>query len=652
MSNQPLSNTLSSLPEWVIKDDQLFFNNNNSLVPVPAREVVRIEFKGQKEFAGAVINKKPSGCITDIKFNRFPGKLKLELLMPSNNLIKPSVNIMIMVVSSNLTLEEIPKSDQIVFGNHWVPLVKEEMTEIAELLHECAIDKLGTISLKGALNLLRSNSELLNINKYTDTPIEDASIVDHNNIGDKLKNVGFKETLYQYQIEGVSWLKSIADEGLGCVLADEMGLGKTAQVIALLAIFKSEWGFPSLIVAPATLLENWKREINKFSSNLSALIHAGSMRTGFPSQLNKYDIIVTSYDIAVRDQGMIGMLNWGFIILDEAQAIKNPDTRRAVAVKSLSRKASIAVSGTVLENKLLDIWSIMDFACPRLLGTQSQFENNYDDNETSASIIEGIVSPLILRRRVIDVASELPDKIIIPQAVTMSEEEIYMYEDLRRNISIEYGSSATLVSLLKLRQYCTHPSILDQDCHTPSLMACGKYDRLLEILDEIVIKKQKAIIFTSFTAMVDLLASDLQRIFGIPCKQIDGRTPVAIRQDTVDIFSAYIGAAILILNPRAAGTGLNITAANHVIHYNLEWNPAIEDQATARAYRRGQRLPVTVHRLFYPNTIDEVIDARISRKRILASAAVVGTASSEADTADILRALTISPVRLNDDIGV
>jgi SNF2 family DNA or RNA helicase len=249
----------------------------------------------------------------------------------------------------------------------------------------------------------------------------------------------------------------------------------------------------------------------------------------------------------------------------------------------------------------------------------------------------------MLRRRVVDVAMDLPGKIIIPQAVNMSDEEILRYEALRANIQNEYGTSATLVALIKLRQFCTHPFILDEHNDLDPATRSDKYIRLIEIMEEIVSNKQKVIIFTSFTAMTDLFVNDIPSRLKIPCRCIDGRTPVTERQCIVDQFSTVSGSAVLILNPKAAGTGLNITAANHVIHYNLEWNPAVEDQATARSYRRGQLLPVTIHRLFYPNTIEDVINDRLERKRQLASTAVVGTEATQADKADILKALMISP---------
>jgi len=635
--------SVSKTSKWVIEGGRLGLKIEGAVAEASASDIVRIEFKGQNVFKNIAVVEKPSDHLKGLKINRFPAKLCLMLIMPGSRTHKPQLKVLIFSGKWSSHLESLPESDQLITGNQWFSLVGDEIINIRELLQSCSIEAFGSISLRQALNLIISKSEYLVISESDNTEEDNDVRSTFSKIEETLTRSGFTANLYPYQQTGVSWLSSLANEGLGCILADEMGLGKTVQIIALLTIYMVKWNLPSLIIAPATLLENWRREFYKFSGKMSVLIHAGSQRTGFPSTLKGFDIVITSYDTAIRDQGMLGMLNWSFIVLDEAQAIKNPDTRRAIAVKSFNRKVSVSVSGTPVENRLLDLWSVMDFSCSGLLNTREYFESNYQDTQSSANLIERIVSPLMLRRRIVDVASDLPDKIIIPQAVNMSEEEVDRYEELRQSIADEYGKSATLVSLVKLRQFCTHPFILEEHAYTNPLLRSEKYVRLLEILEEIFSQKQKAIIFTSFIAMSDLMIKDIPLRFDIPCSQIDGRTPVVKRQEIVDWFSIIFGSAVLILNPRAAGTGLNITAANHVIHYNLEWNPAVEDQATARAYRRGQQLPVTVHRLFYPNTIEEVINDRIERKRQLADAAVVGTEASEADIRDISRALKISP---------
>ena len=633
---------------WILADDTVCMKLGEAKNFVSAADIVRVEFKGQLLIGGVSVAAKPSDHLPSLRFNRFHCELKIKLIMPSDTLQRPIVELYAVSGGRSFFIEQIPTSDQIIVGDHiWYPLIPENVWEIQELLSKTEVLGLGIITLRQALELIKEESHLVLVETAIDVSENLCPpAVDCEQALNLLSENGFQANLYPYQQNGFSWLRSISEEGLGCVLADEMGLGKTLQVIAVLSYFRITWNQSSLIIAPATLLENWRREFARFSPKMSVHIHSGNGRTGFPSQLKIYDIVICSYDTAVRDQGLLGMIEWGFVVLDEAQAIKNPETRRAIAAKGLKRRVAIAVTGTPVENRLTDLWSIMDFSCPSLLGSRDAFDKKYGDDYQNAEKLETVVSPLMLRRRVADVATDLPEKTNIPQPVNMTETELSEYELIRQQISDEYGKSATLISLLRLRQYCTHPILLASDVEktqTPPMQS-SKFCRLLEILEEIVLNGEKAIIFTSFTTMSDLLCKVLPERFSVQSWQIDGRTPVEDRQSVVDRFSDVIGAAVLVLNPRAAGTGLNITAANHVIHYTLEWNPAVEDQATARAFRRGQKLPVTVHRLFYPNTVEEVINDRLDRKRQLAEAAVVGTAASVIEAADIARALKLSPM--------
>lgn len=646
MNDEKLSPLHSADFQWKESADGILFAASSGYIKPTAAEIVRIEYKGQTCLQGIDIKEKPSECLQKLKINRFPAKLSLELTMTSSSGEKPSLKIVLQGNSFKTTLPSLPGQDQIVIDRQWFPLYPDNIREISDLFETCGISDISTLSLRQCLDLIKSGADFLNLKVYNHNLTAPSSTTGTNfpELSDLLTKQKFSATLYPYQKIGVSWLYNLANEGLGCILADEMGLGKTLQIIALLTLFKNKWNRTALIVSPATLLENWRREFLKFSQGMAVLVHAGSHRTGFPSKLKKYDVIITSYETSVRDQGMLGTINWSFIVLDEAQAIKNPETQRANTLKSFNRMVSIAVSGTPIENRLRDLWSLMDFSCTGLLGNLEQFEFSNSHSEDYAKRIEKVVSPLLLRRRVADVAHDLPEKIIITQAVSMSDAELLQYEKLRQQISDEYGKSATLVSLIKLRQFCTHPFILGINGMAYPENYSNKYVRLIEIIEEIKELNQKAIIFTSFTGMLNLLVMDLHKRFAVPCNKIDGQIPVKDRQEILDAFSNVAGSAFLILNPRAAGVGLNITAANHVIHYNLEWNPAIEDQATARAYRRGQALPVTVHRLFYPGTIEEVIDDRIRRKRLLAETAVIGTEGVETDAADIARALSISPI--------
>ena len=454
---------------------------------------------------------------------------------------------------------------------------------------------------------------------------------------------GVKATLYPYQLDGWRWLKFLMAEGVGGLLADEMGLGKTLQIISALSDAGTGRLSPALIVAPGSLLENWKREIGKFAPHLTVLKHHGPLRTGRPADLEGWDVVITSYDSAVGDNSLLNMIHWKVVVLDEAQFIRNPDAQRTKAVKRLPRDAGLAVTGTPVENRLLDLWSIMDFVLPGHLGDVKSFEAQFSDDQGGAAALEPLVSPLMLRRRVADVAKDLPPRIDIPQVLELDDAEAAAYDEERERISREYGAAATLVALTSLRRFCAHPALMTGDAAIADPMSFSKFRRLDEIVEEIFAGREKVIVFTSFTAMADMIARHVERRFQTFVGTIDGRLAIDERQPFIDRFSAFAGPAALVLNPKAGGAGLNITAANHVIHYNPEWNPALEDQASARAHRRGQTRPVTVHRLLVANTVEDVVDERLTRKRQISGAAIIGVEGRDDDYGDIVTALTRSP---------
>jgi SNF2 family DNA or RNA helicase len=454
---------------------------------------------------------------------------------------------------------------------------------------------------------------------------------------------GLHAKLYPYQKDGVAFLRLVADEGLGCILGDEMGLGKTLQVIALIQAETNVHRAPALVIAPATLLENWRRELALFAPQLSVLVHAGPNRPGQAGKLTSFDVVVTSYETAVRDEPMLSSVSWNVLAVDEAQSIRNPEAQRTLAIKRLPRRVSLAVTGTPVENRLADLWSLSDFALPGLLGGVADFHAAYDDTATDASRLAVVVAPILLRRRVSEVAKDLPPRIDIPQCIMMTRALAETYEEVRKEAEAEYGPAAGLVSLQKLRMFCSHPMLVDRWEGDPAT-GMPKFQRLLEILEEVFARGEKALVFGSYTKMADILVDHLPKAFPSGFfRCIDGRTAIADRQPTVDGFSEFAGYGALVLNPKAAGVGLNITAANHVIHYNPEWNPAVEDQASARAYRRKQTRSVTVHHLYFGDTVEDVMVARLNFKRSLAGAAVTGH-TGDATTADVLRALAISPM--------
>jgi len=339
------------------------------------------------------------------------------------------------------------------------------------------------------------------------------------------------------------------------------------------------------------------------------------------------------------------MINWQLTVLDEAQNIKNPMSARTKACKALQRVRSLAVSGTPFENHVTDIWSLVDFIQPGLLGSLHKFNEIVSDNIEGGKRIEPILSPLMLRRLVKDVAKDLPEKIVSAVPLQMSEAECEQYMAYRNDLLSKYNAEDVSLGMLQmLRIYCTHPYAAEKtpNAKNPAEVSV-KYQRFCEIVEEILSFNEKVIVFTSFKMMFDIFYHDIVSRYGIPLWSINGETPVEERQSIVDSFNNHAGSAMLILNPRAAGAGLNITGANHVIHFNLEWNPSLEDQSTARAHRRGQKKTVFVYRLYYEGTIEEVVNERISRKRDIAMSAIIGTDGREQDREDIVKVLKLVP---------
>jgi len=528
----------------------------------------------------------------------------------------------------------------VILDRTWYPIDSPTATEVAELLRDAG----------GALGPVRSLKSFLHVRKAAASggPVDDVTATRSISpcafipTGDDTPN-GVDAKLYPYQLLGWRWLKFLLSEGSGGLLADEMGLGKTLQIIAALSDAGGGPLRPSLIIAPGSLLENWRREISKFAPRLTVLKHHGPLRTGRPADLFEYDVIVTSYDVVVGDNSLLNMIHWKAVVLDEAQFIRNPSAQRTKAVKHLKRDAGLAVTGTPIENRLLDVWSIMDFVSPGYLGDAKSFEKQFLDNTDGAARLEPLISPLMLRRRIAEVAQDLPPRIDIPQLVELDGSEAAVYDAERERIYAEYGSAATLVALTSLRRFCAHPSLMGESLDTADPMAFSKFRRLDEIIEEIFERGEKVLVFTSFTAMADIIARHVVKRFGAFAGVIDGRLPIGERQPMIDRFSSIKGGAALVLNPKAGGAGLNIVAANHVIHYNPEWNPALEDQASARAHRRGQELPVTVHRLLIADTVEDVVNDRLTRKRTLSSAAIVGIEGKDEDYSDIVAALSRSP---------
>jgi hypothetical protein len=457
-----------------------------------------------------------------------------------------------------------------------------------------------------------------------------------------------KATLRPYQQAGVNWLWLLTQLGLGACLADDMGLGKTMQVISLLlALKKKRSGKPSLLVLPASLLGNWEAELARFAPSLRSLfIHGSQLKkdtmdamAGSRSALHNVDLVLTTYGTLMR-QTWLQQQEWQLLVLDEAQAIKNPATRQSKAVKSLRAKSRIALTGTPVENRLSDLWSLFDFLNPGLLGSAQRFKGfvkALSERESDQyAPLRNLVAPYILRRLKTDrsIISDLPDKSEVlaycglskaqamhyQQAVTQMAKAIENLDGIkRRGLVLSY--------LLRFKQICNHPSqLLGDDRYDPKMS--GKFLRLAELCEEIASRQEKLLVFTQFREMTAPLANFLTQQFGQPGLVLHGGTAVKQRQKLVACFQDEGGPPFFVLSLKAGGTGLNLTQASHVIHFDRWWNPAVENQATDRAFRIGQKKNVLVHKFVCQGTIEEKIEALINEKTTLANDLLDGGADT------------------------
>lgn len=639
MSEQERDQTKSGEATWEVESGTVRLRTASGEVITPrAMEILCAEFKELEQVCGERVSA-PGVALDDVRISRFPTGLKLRVTTPAEDNGFRGTWRLTTETGHEVTAGNL-KDGHLCAGPDWLALAGGDVEEAEKLISECRLDPSGCLSLGSFVHLLQKReSHILEFDEEQATAAAD----DLEPSGETLNLLGLRAELYPYQKSGIRWLVGLSTEGLGGILADEMGLGKTLQVIALFLSELAAGRRQHLVVAPVTLIENWRREICKFAPSIQPLVHQGRLRTGFPRDLEGADVVLTSYDTVLRDQGLLEMVEWGVVVLDEAQAIKNPDAQRTSAVKALRRRVGFAVTGTPVENRLLDLWSIMEFAVPRHLGTEAEFVSHYLDCADDAVALEPLVTPLMLRRRVAAVAKDLPARIDIPQVLTLSDEEAEAYEAVRLRTIEEFPQAAGLVSLTRLRMFCAHPR-LSEELRCWDLLNSVKLARLLEVLDEILESGEKALVFTSYNEMADIICEVLKRELGAGAQTLDGRRPLPERQPLIDRFASDKSLQCLVLNPKAAGAGLNITAANHVIHYNPEWNPAVEDQATARSYRRGQTRPVTVHRLVFADTVEEVMLERLEGKRELADKAVVGGTGETLDKEDIMRALNMSPL--------
>jgi SNF2 family DNA or RNA helicase len=444
--------------------------------------------------------------------------------------------------------------------------------------------------------------------------------------------------LRPYQLRGYSWLSFLKKWGLGACLADDMGLGKTIQTLAMIQKEREvePANKPILLVCPTSVVNNWLKEAERFTPSLKLMVHHGSGRSKedkFKKAAEQSDIVISSYSLLHRDLAHLREVEWNGLVLDEAQNIKNAETKQAKAAKALHCNYRIALTGTPVENNVGDLWSIMDFLNPGFLGNQNAFRKNFffpiqmaGDAEAQEKL-KRITQPFILRRLKTDksIITDLPEKQESKVYCQLTKEQASLYaavlKDMQDKLEDAEGmqrKGLVLATLSKLKQVCNHPAQFLGD-NSPVPGRSGKLARLTEIMDEILQEKDKVLIFSQFVEMGDLLKPYLEDQFGYPVLFLHGGVVKKKRDEMVERFQNDAGLPIFLLSIKAGGTGLNLTQANHVIHFDRWWNPAVENQATDRAFRIGQKKNVQVHKFVCTGTLEEKIDDMIEQKQKLAT---------------------------------
>lgn len=471
----------------------------------------------------------------------------------------------------------------------------------------------------------------------------------------------FNGTLRPYQVRGYSWLSFLRRWGLGACLADDMGLGKTVQTLALIQRdWESEPKRPVLLICPTSVMGNWQKEAARFTPDLPVLVHHGSARRkgeAFKKKAVDHAIVVTSYALLYRDYEILKNIDWAGIILDEAQNIKNPDTRQAKAARSLKADYRIALTGTPVENHVGELWSIMEFLNHGFLGTQAEFRQKFylpiqtNRDPQVVEQLQRLTSPFILRRLKTDksIIADLPEKMEMKVYCNLTKEQASLYTAVVKEAEEALTSAEgiqrkglILATLSKLKQVCNHPAqFLGDNSAIPG--RSGKLARLTEMMEEILEAGERALVFSQFYEMGEIIRKHLQEQFGREVLFLHGALPKSKRDRMVQRFQEnQDGPRIFVLSLKAGGTGLNLTRANHVFHFDRWWNPAVEDQATDRAFRIGQTRNVQVHKFLCAGTLEERIDEMIESKKQIAGE-VVGsgeawlTELSTSELKDLLR---------------
>ena len=500
---------------------------------------------------------------------------------------------------------------------------------------------------------------------------------------------GFAGQLRPYQERGLGWLAFLGELGLGACLADDMGLGKTAQLLALLVDERSHGVEaptqrgktagpkkrslatrlgPTLVLCPMSLVGNWQREAARFAPKLSVYVHHGSDRLdgkAFLRQVGGTDLVLSTYGLATRDQRLLAKVPWRRVVLDEAQQIKNSAARTTQSVRAIPAERRIAMTGTPVENRLSELWSIMQFLNPGMLGSEKAFHERFalpierDGDDEAAARLRQITGPFVLRRLKTDrsIIAELPDKLEMKEFCNLTREQATLYQavvdDMLARIDEAEGierRGLVLATMLKLKQVCNHPAQFLADGSSIAGRS-GKVSRLVEMLEEAVAEGDRTLVFTQFTQMGDMLESHLGHRLGCDVLWLHGGVSKKARDAMVERFQGPEGAPVFLLSLKAGGTGLNLTAATNVVHFDRWWNPAVEDQATDRAFRIGQTRNVQVRKFVCGGTLEERIDTMIEAKRALADR-IVGSGEgwiTELSTDQLREVVALSADAVGED---
>ncbi len=542
------------------------------------------------------------------------------------------------------------KTPLVKFRGQWMELDQEKMQQMLDFWKQQQTDN-PEMSLLDFMRLTAGEDDELEVDFDRNdvlatmlTQLSDKGRLELTPNPDQLQG-----NLRDYQKRGLSWLHYLENLGLNGCLADDMGLGKTVQVIARLVQEREMAAAagvkqvpPTLLIAPTSVVGNWYHELYKFAPHLTVVVHHGSDRTKdtkeFKALCRQHDVIITSFTLARKDTKLLTGITWHRIVLDEAQNIKNPKTAQTKAILKLNANHRLALTGTPVENRLLDLWSIFNFLNPGYLGTQTQFRKQFempiqkDNSPTRSATLKKLVEPFILRRVKTDQAiiKDLPDKVEQKLYCNLTKEQASLYEAVIKDVTEQIESAEgiqrkglILATLTKLKQICNHPRQFLQDESEFTAERSHKLDRLLDMLDEVIEEGESALVFSQFREIGDALANHLRHTRHYNTYYIHGGTNRNKREQMITQFQdPETEPSIFVLSLKAAGVGITLTKANHVFHFDRWWNPAVEDQATDRAFRIGQQKNVFVHKFVTMGTLEERIDQMIEDKKKLAGAIV------------------------------